>query len=188
MREFRAVVKPGPATVFVSTPTRDHLPIFSIGELATQAVLQLGRAAMESNAAVVGYCIAPSAAHAVLYFRGEYDLAGFIYHYKWLTSRAILGLDHGEHHGRLFRNGKFKPWMNRFDQMTMSSTEQLRSKLDYMHNEPVRLGLVKKPGDWKFSSARDWISGNSGLIEIERTASTIWKHSPPCDNPTLSGL
>jgi hypothetical protein len=170
MRESKTILKPGPATLFVTTPTRDHLPIFSIDELAAQAVLQLGRAAGEFDAAIVGYCVAPWAAYAVLHFNGEYDLPGFMYHYKWLTSHAILGLDHGEFHERLFRRGKFKPWMNRFDQLAISTGEQLRSKLDYVHNEPVRLGLVKRPEDWKFSSARDWIHSTKGLIEITKDA------------------
>jgi hypothetical protein len=100
------------------------MPIFSIKELAHQAVVQIGRAAAETNAGVFGYDLLPSTLNAIVGFYGQYDLPGFIYNYKWLVSRAIIALDHGEFHERLYRKGKFKPWMNRFDNLTLSSNEQ----------------------------------------------------------------
>ena len=42
--------------------------------------------------------------------------------------------------------------------------------IDYLHNNPVRRGLVKEPLDWKWSSARyylsDSTSANCGPPEI----------------------
>jgi REP element-mobilizing transposase RayT len=32
-----------------------------------------------------------------------------------------------------------------------------RSKLDYLHANPVRKGLVHRPEDWRFSSASHWL-------------------------------
>ncbi len=158
--------KPGPALYYLTTPTRDHLPIFSLPELARWTVQQLARAAKEHDAGIAGYCLLPSALQALVAFRGEYDLAGFMYNFKWLSSRAIFGLDHGEFHERLFRKDKFRPWMNRFDQMYISTRGQLEAKLDYIHNEPIRRGLAAKPAEYEFSSARDWLAGERGLIEL----------------------
>jgi len=33
----------------------------------------------------------------------------------------------------------------------------LKSKIDYIHMNPVRKGLVKEPVEWQWSSARFWI-------------------------------
>jgi putative transposase len=165
--------KPGPAVIFITTPTRDHLPIFSMPELARHAILQLGRAAEQENVALAGYCLLPSSLYAILAFPGEYDLPGFMYNYKWLSSRAIFALEHGEFHERLFRKVKFKPWMNRFDQMQISTLEQLKTKLDYLHNEPVRRSLVSSPADWEFSSAGYWLLEKPGLIKVEKCISWI---------------
>ena len=33
-------------------------------------------------------------------------------------------------------------------------TAKLEEKLQYMHENPVRAGLVKRPTDWRWSSAR----------------------------------
>jgi REP element-mobilizing transposase RayT len=161
-------VKPGPALYYLTTPTRDHLPIFGLAHLASQVAPQLGRAAREDNAVVAGYCLLPSTLYAIVGFQGEYDLAGFMYNFKWLSSRAIFAQDHGEYHERLFRKDKFRPWMNRFDQMYIGTKEEFNAKLDYIHNEPVKRGLTAKPTEWEFSSARDWISGEQGRIPVAK--------------------
>lgn len=161
--------KPGPVLIFITTPTRDHMPIFSLPHLAHQAVLQLGRAALESDAGVAAYCLLPSSLYTIISFHGEYDLAGFMYHYKWLSSRAMIAQDHGQFGDMLFRKGKFKPWMGRFDQLYISSLEQFKSRIDYIHSEPVRRGLVTTPADYEYSSAADWLDKKEGLIKIEKS-------------------
>ena len=37
----------------------------------------------------------------------------------------------------------------------------------YIHNNPVRKGLVETPEQWKFSSAADWHSVSQGLILVD---------------------
>jgi hypothetical protein len=160
--------KPGPALVFITTPTRDHMPLFSLPHLAHQAVLQLGRAASEFDAGVAGYCLLPASLSAIISFYTEYELAGFMYHYKWLSSRAMIALDHGRFSEQLYRKGKFRPWMGRFDQFYISTMEQFKARLDYIHHEPVRCGLVDNPAKYDFSSAGDWLDETPGLIKIEK--------------------
>ncbi len=38
--------------------------------------------------------------------------------------------------------------------------------LDYIHNNPVESGIVSRPEDYQYSSARDYC-GEKGLIEID---------------------
>jgi len=40
-------------------------------------------------------------------------------------------------------------------------------KLDYRHRNPVQRGLVPRPEDWKWSSARHYATGEEGVVEIE---------------------
>ena len=45
----------------------------------------------------------------------------------------------------------------------------LRRVMDYIHANPVRRGLVERPEDWEWSSAR-WYAGiHPSLIEMDRT-------------------
>ena len=39
-------------------------------------------------------------------------------------------------------------------------------KMNYMHNNPVDSGLVEKPEDYLYSSARDYVGKGKGLLDI----------------------
>ncbi|HBC46588.1 MAG TPA: hypothetical protein DCZ43_06035 [candidate division Zixibacteria bacterium] len=168
MRIITRIEKKGPALIYLTTPTRDLMPIFKLDHLARQAVLQLERAANEADGEILGYALLPSTLYVLVGFQGSYDLPGFIYNYKWLSSRAIVAQEHGEFHERLYRKDKFKPWMNRFDNLAIGTQAQFRAKLDHLHNEPVRKGLAVEPTDWEFSSARDWVRSEPGLISVSK--------------------
>ena len=38
----------------------------------------------------------------------------------------------------------------------------------YIHNNPVRKGLVEKPEDWFYSSAREWMNRGKGPLMIDK--------------------
>jgi hypothetical protein len=52
-------------------------------------------------------------------------------------------------------------WQKSFYDLGIYSEEKWRQKLDYIHANPVRKGLVDDPGDYKFSSMNF-----SGLLDI----------------------
>jgi putative transposase len=62
--------------------------------------------------------------------------------------------------------GKGKLWQDRFDDLLLKTMKQFKVKLDYIHFNPVKSGLVDKPEDWPFSSYTDWCERNSsrGII------------------------
>ena len=157
-----------PALIYVTTPVIDMTPAFSIDELALEAVLQLGSAAHQHNLAIVGYCIMPSYMQALVAVREEFDLSEFMYTYKWLSSRAIMCMKLGEFEKKLQRKGKFKLWMRRYEHLIISTLDQFKTRLDHIHDDPVRKGLVQKATDWRFSSAGDWLTQHDGYIEVEK--------------------
>ncbi len=48
------------------------------------------------------------------------------------------------------------------------NSKALRDIFTYIHNNPVKRGLVSQPEDWKWSSARDWASLAVGPIPIDK--------------------
>lgn len=48
-------------------------------------------------------------------------------------------------------------------------TEALHAMIEYFHMNPVRRGLVNRPEDWKWSSARDWMGMEGSPILVDRT-------------------
>ena len=57
-------------------------------------------------------------------------------------------------------------WQEGFHPQAITTEEMLRQKLDYISYNPVRLGLVDHPGEWRYSSARDYF-GQNGVLEID---------------------
>ena len=49
----------------------------------------------------------------------------------------------------------------------LRSTSDVHEKIAYIHDNPVRRGLVKNAKDWRYSSAGDWILQKTGPVPID---------------------
>jgi putative transposase len=47
------------------------------------------------------------------------------------------------------------------------SQKKKREKLEYMHANPVKRGLVRNPGAWIWSSYLFYEKGESGLVRVD---------------------
>jgi putative transposase len=63
-------------------------------------------------------------------------------------------------------NSQHQVWQEGFHPQFITSEDMLRQKLDYIHYNPVKLGLVDRPEDWRYSSARNYY-GQDGVLEID---------------------
>ncbi|MCX5889380.1 MAG: transposase [Deltaproteobacteria bacterium] len=57
-------------------------------------------------------------------------------------------------------------WQEGFHPQAITTEDMLRQKLDYIHYNPVRSGLVDRPEDWRHSSARNYLD-QTGVLEID---------------------
>jgi len=46
--------------------------------------------------------------------------------------------------------------------------EEIHTQVNYIHNNPVRRGLCASTVDYRWSSAREWKTGEKGVIPIDR--------------------
>jgi putative transposase len=58
-------------------------------------------------------------------------------------------------------------WQARYYDFNVHNEEKRVEKLRYMHRDPVKRGLVEKPGDWAWSSFRHYGEGIEGTVQIE---------------------
>ncbi len=66
------------------------------------------------------------------------------------------------------KQSKQKPfWLPRYYDFNVQSEGKRVEKLRYMHRNPVVRGLVAHPQDWPWSSFLHYLTGDSGIIEIE---------------------
>ena len=58
-------------------------------------------------------------------------------------------------------------WQKRYYDRNVRSVREFGIKLRYLHRNPVKRGLVRDPGDWKWSSFRHYAFREMGIVEIE---------------------
>ena len=54
--------------------------------------------------------------------------------------------------------------------LNVRSRKKRLEKLTYMHNNPVKRGLAKEPGDWPWSSWRFYYREDASLLAIDPVA------------------
>jgi hypothetical protein len=58
-------------------------------------------------------------------------------------------------------------WQRRFYDFNVWSEKKFKEKLEYMHANPVKRGLVLHPKDWPWSSWRHYALGEQGSIRVD---------------------
>jgi putative transposase len=133
----------GPAVFYVTTSTFDRKPF--AGLPANYIVIEnyLFETATDKSINIFGFVIMPTHLHLLLgSAQGGLGLSSFMHAFKGRTREAIRG------------KGVF--WQSRFDDLVIYSQRVFETKLNYIHNNPVRAGLVNNPEDWLYSSYLDW--------------------------------
>ena len=62
-------------------------------------------------------------------------------------------------------NNDYQFWIQDNHPILVTS-DRLRQRLEYIHNNPVVAGFVTEPWHWKHSSAHDYCGGKQGIIEL----------------------
>ena len=125
--------------------------------------------------------------HIHLLVRSEVgDLSGFVRDFKNFTSRRILDIvENGvesrrdwmkmvfAYHGKLKPNQTHQLWTRENHAEQIYSPQFILQKMNYIHENPVRAGIVEKAEDYLYSSARNY----AGLsAEMKMTLlDTQWK-------------
>jgi putative transposase len=157
-----------PSLVFVTTATYHHTPVFTDDRAANILLDQFNEVSQAFGISIVGYVVMPTHFHALIGLPNYSQLSKFMGTVKSLSARRIKQLSpppaviHGS------AGSKSPIWANRFDDIIITSEEQFRIKLNYIHNNPVKGNLVKNPAMWKYSSAADWLGNHAGLLTIDK--------------------
>ena len=59
--------------------------------------------------------------------------------------------------------------MPRFDDEVIRDQKMLWTKIKYIHNNPVEAGIVIKPEDFKYSSARNYFLDEQSVLYVEKS-------------------
>lgn len=125
------------------------------------------------GAFILGYVLMPNHIHLILYFEKINRLSDYMRDFKKYTSGEIRRQIESESKYDLLeklrfekREQKFKVWQDRFDDVVLYSRKHLEIKLAYIHQNPVKAGLVDYPTKYLHSSAGYYEDGVSAPIEV----------------------
>lgn len=65
-------------------------------------------------------------------------------------------------------NKEFQFWKQDYHPVELTTNDMLEQRLLYLHENPVRSGLVWEAWHYKYSSAIDYYTNEKGLLKIER--------------------
>ena len=136
-------------------------------------------------ASVVGYVVMPEHVHLVLGEPRKGTLSKLVQVLKQRVSgsvrqkrRRTVGQLSLEFPVSIAELRRF--WQRRYYDFNVYSAEKLREKLDYIHANPVKRGLVKHPKDWPWSSWAFYATGVQGVVTIDPTGGELKrKEAPP---------
>ena len=66
------------------------------------------------------------------------------------------------------KDSTYQVWQEGVHPQAITSLDIMEQKLNYIHFNPVRKGLVRKPEHWKYSSAVDYFTDEQGVLEMDR--------------------
>jgi len=107
---------------------------------------------------VYGYVVMPEHVHLLVSEPQRGTLADAMHSLKLSFTKRLRG-------GAGVQPGRF--WQARGYDRNVRNAAEFSVKLAYIHENPVKRGLVKAPEDWKWSSFRHYAYREVGMVEIE---------------------
>ncbi len=128
---------------------------------------------------IFSYCIMSNHIHLICQAGGEMGLSYILRDFRRFTAGKILRYASSlserksndilnafiEEARNLKGKQKYKIWQQGYRAIEISSNAFLDQKIEYIHQNPVRAGLVNKPEDYLFSSARNYAE-RDGLLDV----------------------
>ena len=151
---------------------------------------------------VLAWCLMPNHFHLMVFVKtlevkidGSGDLNKSI---KTRTLNNSIGLllraytrainNQEKRSGSIYRRATKTEWITKIDGITnaflntteggslvdqISEKEYFQSCFNYIHNNPVKAGLAKNPGDWEFSSYLDYFGLRNGTLVNPKRANEL---------------
>jgi putative transposase len=122
-------------------------------------VESLERVRLKYRFRVYGYVVMPEHVHLLVSEPAVGLLATALQALKISVARQAMQVWNGPE--------KHAFWQKRYYDHNVRSHQSFANKLDYIHRNPVKRGLVAKPEDWAWSSFRHYAFAEFGSVEIE---------------------
>ncbi|MCX2744392.1 transposase [Mangrovivirga sp. M17] len=129
---------------------------------------------------IYAWCLMSNHLHLIVAAKKGFNLSDILRDFKKYTAKEIISAINNNHSesrrnwmlwifkqagSKNNKNNSFQFWRQNNQPKELITNQFKDQKLDYIHNNPVESGLVKRPEDYVYSSASNY-SGEQGLIDI----------------------
>ena len=177
------ISKDSPA-YYLTSVAHDRLPVFKTAMLKTIACNALNEARISASLLIFAYVVMPDHLHALIgsqrkpsevlrYINGisGHRLINYLKEKGFYSSLQKLQRESGN------RQHKYSLWDHHPNLKLITTENGLIEKANYIHQNPVRAGLVERAEDYRWSSIRCWqrrpLEDEPLLVDIDQ----IYWHS-----------
>lgn len=181
---------------FVTTKTIGNKKIFKDNEYCGLLLKDIDFYRNKLGFKLFGYCLMPDHVHLIVWWDPDQymdlTISKIIQGIKGHSARQIIDYlknkgrrgpltsseknrlgqgtqaTRGFYPHRRMSEQQYKIWQPSFYDFNIYSEYKFEQKLNYIHNNPVKAGIVNEPCDYKYSSARNYHLGDESLIKIDR--------------------
>ncbi|MCR9131049.1 MAG: transposase [bacterium] len=158
---------------FLTSSIVDGISLFADMDISNICIDALSYLQSNNSTTLYGYVLMHNHLHLVI---EADDVPNIIRRFKSFTARKIidtlkaknqlyylrkLETRKHDHH----KDSNYQVWQEGYHPKQIFTSEIMVQKLAYMHNNPVVAGFIDKPGDWRCSSARNYL-GLKAVIPI----------------------
>jgi len=137
---------------FITTVTQNKEPIFSSKQNIEILLEAFSLYRGKYNYKIIAYVILPTHFHWLIIPSEKADISIIMKSVKGYTAKKI---------------GK-KIWQHQFLDHCLRTTEDYKNHIDYIHNNPVKHGLVDNPSDYIWSSFRNYYLDDNSVFKIDK--------------------
>jgi putative transposase len=178
---YHRYFKPGQLQ-FVTSSTYRRVPVFLNPEYRKIFVDSLRAVRSKLDFLLIGWVLMPEHFHVLLRPGISESTSNIVKELKQRSAAAVLQTlrtqDDAPSSRALLRSFRlpstvhdqthYRVWQRRFVPFNVYTEKKRLEKLDYMHGNPVKRGLVPSPDEWAWSSWRFYYLGDRSVLEMDR--------------------
>lgn len=163
---------------FITTTVVEWIDVFTRRQLADVIVESLKYCQKEKGLVIYAWCLMPNHLHMIVSAEKGVGLSDIMRDFKKFTSKKVIltiqrinesrdwMMDKFEFAARIDFKGKtYKFWQDGFHPIRLEDESLIKQKLKYIHQNPVKAGLVIEASYYNYSSAINY-EGGFGLLGL----------------------
>ena len=163
------------AAHFITSTVIEWLPVFTTAACCDIVVQSLAYSRDHKGLKIHAWVILDNHFHAIV---SGPDVARTIADLKKFTAHQILRQLKAERREWLLNQLAYfcaahktasthQVWQEGVHPQSIMTDEMMLQKLEYVHNNPLKRGLVASPEHWVYSSAHEWLPGAIPVLRVD---------------------